>query len=760
MSKRSDLVTLLKDTQQVYYPGAHPVEFTAATLLCGALNIGAPMQGSADVKGLHLSVDARKEGHGVEEHGAWMHVRMDGDGTGQLSASQPALLYALVRLIIDGRVGSSPDRLRVGLTIRPAFDWHRPLYDSALTQVARSTRRFDSEAYVRRLAECGFTHLEVNALEAHVPFEEGVPGEYYNQFYSYCAGLNNFVDSTLTRGLYPAEYLEANLRRLRRLADLGRRYGLRPGILCFEPRTLPERFFQRYPMLRGARVDHPFRSRLPRYTLAQDHPVSRDHYRQLMRNLLAAVPELEYMSVWTNDSGSGFEHTASLYVGRNGGPYMIREWRNHEKIAEAAGSSAVRWLRLIRESAAEINPNFEVLLRIEPFKVEHDTIIQGMGDGLSIEAPSLRVRGYHLPYRHPRYPEQESAAGTIFHTEMDPSEREHLAAYREHGFEPRLTYSASSSFNFEPLLGIPFPRMLHKKLLSLKNLGVRGVSAHGGLLNTGQTPYWPNPEIIRGAQLTPDVPIDELLFEIATAWAGSQAQRLVDLWDRVEQAVMHLPIVPLYSNFGFVWLRTWVRPLVPDIEAMSREERRYYERFLVSTANNPAINDLGRDVLFELISQESGERMTRQFDENVIPRLDVALAQLDEARKEPDAAHAVLTDLRDRTRALRYWAVTQRNTCAWVAGVYGYLDSEREDDRSRWEAYLQEMIDLDVENTRSLLDLWETSDIEFMLVSDVGETSFVYGDNLGELLRTKLRLTERYRHNAPRIDRDIIWRLE
>jgi hypothetical protein len=24
-------------------------------------------------------------------------------------------------------------------------------------------------------------------------------------------------------------------------------------------------------------------------------------------------------------------------VGRNGGPYMIREWRNHEKIAETAG---------------------------------------------------------------------------------------------------------------------------------------------------------------------------------------------------------------------------------------------------------------------------------------------------------------------------------------------------------------------------------------------------------------------------------------
>ena len=46
-----------------------------------------------------------------------------------------------------------------------------------------------------------------------------------------------------------------------------------------------------------------------------------------------------------------------------------------EKIAQAAGQSATRWLRLMQESAAEINPAFEVSLRIEPFKVEHDTIL-------------------------------------------------------------------------------------------------------------------------------------------------------------------------------------------------------------------------------------------------------------------------------------------------------------------------------------------------------------------------------------------------
>lgn len=80
----------------------------------------------------------------------------------------------------------------------------------------------------------------------------------------------------------------------------------------FEPRTMPDRFFAKYPSLRGARVDHPFRSRLPRYTMAQDHPIVQRHYREALQKLMRHVPDLSYMSVWTNDSGAGFEHTASF----------------------------------------------------------------------------------------------------------------------------------------------------------------------------------------------------------------------------------------------------------------------------------------------------------------------------------------------------------------------------------------------------------------------------------------------------------------
>ena len=759
------LYQLTRNVTQLLYPAdGHRAEAQTARALSRLLDLPEPRASKHPDRGLKIAAAGstwRLEPARTPADRPWMWIRIDEQGNGELSASDVSLLYGLAHLLPGGLTEEQEEDVREGLLLEPSFSWNRPLFDYVLTQTARSARGFDPEGYIERLARAGFTHVEVNALGIHLPYEPRRPNEYYSQFYAYCAGLSQFVDSTITRGLYPPEYLRANLNRLKRLAAAAREFGLKPGILCFEPRTLPEQFFERYPTLRGARVDHPFRSHLPRYTLAQDHPATRQHYRELVRNLMNEVPDLAYMSVWTNDSGAGFEHTSSLYVGRNGGPYLIREWRSHDKIAEAAGRSAVRWLRLLRDTAAEVNPAFEVSLRIEPFKVEHDTILEGMGDGLTVEAPSLLVRGYHLPYRHPRYEEQESVAGSIFHTRLDERERDKLREFRERGFEPKLVYSPGSGYNMEPLLGIPFPRMLHDKLAAFKEFDVRCISALGGLYDVEKTPYWPNIEVIRMVQLNAAIPIDDWLHRLATRWADPEAAAdLVDLWDRVDEAVSYLPVLPLYSNFGFVWMRTWVRPLVPNLEAVPKEDRLYFERYLVTTPNNPSINDLGRDVLFDLITQESGRRMADQFDRHVLPRVEEALQRAGErVETAGEQAARVFTDLRDRIRALRCWATTQRNTCAWVAGVHGYMDTESESDRGTFRDYLADMIDRDILNTRDLLDLWETSETEFMLVSEVGETSYIYGENFGDLLRRKIELTERYRDVEPFIDRDIIWRL-
>lgn len=690
-----------------------------------------------------------------------LFVQIDEAGKGVLSASHPAHLYAWVHWLATHLSEQDEASLEQGIEKTTGFSWHRPIYDTALTQIARTARRFDPERYIEAIARHGFTHLEVNALAFPTPFEPGAPHEFYRQFYTYCPGLNHFVESTLTRGIYGASYLQANLNLLKKYAAIGRAYGLKPGILCFEPRSLPESFFQTYPTLRGARIDHPFRSHLPRYTLAQDHPVARDHYRQLIQQLLEEVPDLAYLSVWTNDSGSGFEHTSSLYVGRNGGPYMIREWNNHEAIARVAGQSAAGWLNHMQASAAAINPTFEVMLRIEPFKVEHDILVEHMGEGVSIEAPSLLVKGYDLPYQHPAYPEQAGIAGTIFHDQIDASEQDALKHYRQRGMEPKISYASGSTYNMEPLLGIPFPRLLYNRLQSLRSIDVRCINAFGGLHHAEETPYWPNPEVIRALQMDPEMPLESILLQSARSWVGTAlAPELVRCWLELDEVVRYTPFIPLYSVFGFVWLRTWVRPLIPDLEAIPEAERAYYERFMVSTPNNPSINDLGRDVLFQLITKESGRQKADQIDTEALPRLEKTLAGLSAlSNSQNKQATDVFDDLLLRARALKCWITTQRNTCAWVHGVYTYLESDSAAQKAEAASYLQHMIDLDLENTRQLIALWDTAQRDFMLVSDVGETSFIYGENFRQLLDRKIQLTEKYRKVEPRIDRDIIWRI-
>ena len=121
-------------------------------------------------------------------------------------------------------------------------------------------------------------------------------------------------------------------------------------------------------------------------------------------------------------------------------------------------------------------------------------------------------------------------------------------------------------------------------------------------------------------------------------------------------------------------------------------------------------------------------------------------------------ATAVFADLRDRLRGYRHWATTLRSVAAWCSGVYGYIESKTAAQKKKHEKFLQAAIDLELENARGFLDHFENSPTEFMVVSGTGETTFIYGKNLGEHVREKIRLMEKYRHKKPHIPTDILWR--
>jgi hypothetical protein len=252
------------------------------------------------------------------------------------------------------------------------------------------------------------------------------------------------VYSDLIRGYYPADYLSANLQALKRNAALARRYGLVPGLHINSPRSMPEEFWSRNGYLRGARVDHPRETFRPRYTLAMAHPIVQDHYRSLLRAILREVPDLGFIHIWTHDSGSGFEFVSSLYAGRNGGPYLLREWKSHDEIARAAAGNVLTYYQILRDEGRRVNPAFRVVCDLAPFFVERPYIIPGLGNGLDAGAfASFEEHGT----------EGEEAAlvatGAQVHTKVD--------------------------VNSVIVNGLPYPGLVHERLTAAVRAGVKAI---------------------------------------------------------------------------------------------------------------------------------------------------------------------------------------------------------------------------------------------------------------------------------------------
>jgi hypothetical protein len=712
-----------------------------------------------------FQVSAAVEGSASDAAGGTrVEVRLRRDGSGRLASADGRLSFAAAMYVLEVLAADSIDELDRGLTLAPTFAWNRSCYDLFLTQEGRVQRGLDPETYVRQLATWGFTHAEVNALAYPMSLETGPKGEVYPMFYTYCPAMDQFVSSSLNRGLYPPYYLSANLAVLKRNAALARKYGMVPGLLCFEPRAVPEEFFARYPMLRGPRVDHPFRSFRPRYTMTLAHPIVRAHYAEMITALMREVPDLGFIDVWSNDSGSGFEHTKSLYVGRNGGPYMIREWKEDADIARTAGGYVLQFFRVLRDAARAINPEFRVITRLESFYGEHETIWAGLGQGIEVETTSLIARGWEMPYRHPRYPDSNTInSGSVYQLDFAPRERELAADLAAKGARAHYYFSAGPHQMFAPLVGVPYPRLTWQRLTLLRDNGVTALADIGGTCPPELVPFNVNHEMLRRVQFDAALDPDQVISGLALRWAGPElAPALCQAWALAEEAILAFPnTTTLYSTIGFTWYRLWVRPFVPNIEALSPDDRAYYERFMCTTPHNPNNVDLSRDVLFSLTTAAKSRLDVERMDAGVWGPLDRAIellaAQLPRALELLGSGN-VMTDQVVRLRALRCWLMTHRNVAAWIAGVYGWQEAVDIHEKARWRTVLDEMIAKEIANSREVMALVD-SGTDFMATAAEGESPLMHGGNLKTLLARRIELMQQHAADDPFIDPQYMERM-
>lgn len=685
---------------------------------------------------------------------AWMFLKLAPDGSGELTASAPHLMYALGRLLQEDWLGLDISTFADGKLVLPRFS-RLEGGDNYLANPKRVAAGYDPERSIRELARLGFSHVPVNALAKDMPAEQGPPGEIYYRFYYFSPDMDQFVETPLNAGAYSPEYLEANLALLKENARLAVKYGLTPGLNISSPRSVPESVLEKHPYLRGARVDHPFRSYRPRYTLTLSHPLVRWHYAELMRRLMAEVPELGYIYLWTNDSGSGFEYTSSLYAGRNGGAYLVREWKSHEAVAEAAAANVLRYFRTLRDAAAETRADFRLLFNLFSFANEEDFILDGLTEGLDL---------------------------WVSPAELDDSPRgRRLRALPARGSEIFTTTRLQNNY----LLGIPSPWLAADEVRRLAAAGFD--KAQVTVDPEPLAPYDVNREVMRALNFDANADVEAVVRAFAARLAGdAAAPTLIEAWRLCDTAVRRFPSIMLYgdNNWAFPWYRLLVRPFAPDIEKIPEAERAYYEKSMTVTFNNPNLVDLGIDILWTLMTREQGDAAVARADSAVWEPLDRAIALLEgaaknagkeagrggaggaEARREKNdldgrvgRAAAVVPDQLDRLKALRCYFRTLRNTAAWVAGVHGYIEAKDPAERERRRAMVRAMVDDEIANAEALAALFERSKTRFMPVDPAGETFNMYGTNLPELIRKKVALMRAHRDDEPRIDPDFMWRL-
>jgi hypothetical protein len=164
---------------------------------------------------------------------------------------------------------------------------------------------------------------------------------------------------------------------------------------------------------------------------------------------------------------------------------------------------------------------------------------------------------------------------------------------------------------------------------------------------------------------------------------------------------------------------------------------------------------------FDLCEPERAWLAVKHMDEDLFPRMEraVALAQSLVERASNDNARACAQDQYDRTRALLYWYRTQRAVTAWVAGVHTYLTTNEAAKKKECRELLRTMVLDDIQNTKDLLHLWESSSTNWIMISDVAETTFIYYKNFGDFLKRKIELATGHENDEPYVDPDYQWRV-
>ncbi len=405
------------------------------------------------------------------------------------------------------------------------------------------------ESFARQAKQSGATHIVITAEDLPwAMWQMDTPGDPYPAWAVSNVGLLKVSIPGALQEYLPKEYSDRVLDILRSRCEVLRKLGLKAAFTTFEPQMLPERVYEAHPLWRGPQVDHPLRSRVPRFAPSIDHPEVLALYRESIRKLLMLCPEIEILSLHTNDSGSGMSWSGGLYQGPNGSA-LFRDRKMHERYRNFFGA--------LQAGASDARPG-PLEIDAEWVREAAPELVAGkLGPGMAVanfEGPNATVykavAGFLLDYFYPFYPAQGIPLPVRYLEELEQADKSSA---------PRLFYLIGDRYDTELYLQI----------------------------------Y----DAFRKKPTTDDASRMQLLRSIASARVGKEnAGALVGVWMALHRVQRDADIL----NFGgtlfyiaSVHQRWLTRPFVPFPQELRPEETQYYRKFQFQARSETRAQDLG-----------------------------------------------------------------------------------------------------------------------------------------------------------------------
>lgn len=405
------------------------------------------------------------------------------------------------------------------------------------------------ESFARQAKQSGATHVVITAEDLPwAMWQMDTPGDPYPAWAVSNVGLLKVSIPAALQPYLPKDYSDKVLAILKARCEVLRKLGLKAAFTTFEPQMLPEQVYEAHPLWRGPQVDHPLRSRVPRFAPSIDHPEVLALYRESIRNLLTVCPEIEILSLHTNDSGSGMSWSGGLYQGANGSA-LYRERKMHERYRDFFGA--------LQQGASDARPG---TLEIDAEWVREqnpELVATKLGPGMAVanvEGPNATrykaVVGFLLDYFYPFYPAQGMPLPVRYLEELEAASKTSA---------PRLFYLIGDRYNTDL--------------------------------------YFQIYDAFRKKPTTDDASRMQLLRTIAATQVGEEnAGKLVGVWMGLHRTQRDADIL----NFGgtlfyiaSVHQRWLTRPFVAFPQELALDDIQYYRKFQFQARGEDRARDLG-----------------------------------------------------------------------------------------------------------------------------------------------------------------------